>query len=366
MSHPPQTRRVGEGLSRASGGRGPSQATRRPTIADVAALADVSTATVSRILTGVSPGRPQTRERVIAAVGALRYQPSAVARALRVQATSTIGLLITDIENPFFPQLVRAVEEAGQARGYGLLLCNAADDADREAGYLSLLAERRVDGMIVASTGFTKRHRAWLATAAVPVVLANCDAPRLPVRAVLSDNAAGGRLAAEFLLGLGHRAIGYIAGPATATAARERLAGFSRALAAQGLELPASAFATGDAHVAGGERAMVGLLARNPGLTAVACFNDLTAIGALRSARVRGLAVPGDLSIVGFDDIEMSAYTEPPLTTVAQDTSAMGRLAVEILLAQLGRAADARDTARASVLRLPVRMRERGSAARPA
>jgi LacI family transcriptional regulator len=311
--------------------------TRPPTIADVARAAGVSTATVSRALSGAPGLRPETRERVLAIARQLGYRPSGVARALKRGMTRTLGLIVTDIANPYFPAVVRAVEDAARQHGFTVLLGNGDEDPDREAAYLELLAERRVDGLIVASGALGERHRRWLVDAPVPVVLVNSALPDTPLPAILSDNRAGGRLAAEHLLQLGHRRLGHIAGPPSSSATAERLAGIREAMAAWGLDPADLALETGDGHPSGGAAAMERLLRRQPAPTGVLCYNDLTAIGALRAAHARGLRVPEDLSIVGFDDIEAARYVEPPLTTVAQQVAAMGRWAVDYLVGQFSR-----------------------------
>jgi LacI family transcriptional regulator len=268
---------------------------------------------------------------VRAAALELGYRPSAIARSLKLRATRTLGLIVTDIENPFFPQLVRGVEDAARNAGYALLLCNASDDPDREAGYLDLLVDRRVDGIIIAAGSLPPRHADWLARPPLPVVLVNTRAagPRMP--SIVSANRAGGRLAVEHLLALGHRRIGVLTAPARHQDAPDRLAGGRDALASASTGADALVVVTGDAHVGGGERAAAELLAAAPDVTAIATYNDLMAIGAMRTIRSRGGAVPGDVSVVGFDDIDLAAYVEPALTTVAQQTAEMGRRAVATL-----------------------------------
>ncbi len=339
-----------------------------PTIQDVAARAGVSTATVSRILSGVSRSRPETRGRVLEAVKELGYRPSGIARSLKLRTTRTLGLIVTDIGNPYFPELVRAVEDATWTRGYALLLCNAAEDPDREAGYLELLAQRRVDGIIVASSRLGTRQAAWLEHPPVPVVLLNCEIDLPGVPAILSDNRAGGRLATEHLLSLGHRRIGHIAGPPELAATEPRSAGCREAFGVAGLDPDELRVAVGDGHIAGSERAMGELLAINPDLTAVTCYNDLSAIGAMRALRARGLAVPADVSVVGFDDLDLSAYIEPPLTTITQQKTRMALWAVERLVRELdqtrrtgGEPAD--DAPR--IVRMPVSLHVRASTAAP-
>ena len=302
------------------------------TIADVAAHSGVSTATVSRVMSGSAPARDATRERVLAAARELDYRPSGIARALKRSETRTIGLLITDIGNPFFPQVVRAVEDEAHRRGYGVVLCNAADDPERELAYLDVLLERRVDGLIVASARTTRRHAERLASVPMPVVLVNAEGPAGGRPRITVAHRRGARLAAEHLLALGHRRLAHITAPASgAGAARLRKAGVTDALRAAGLDPSSLAVAEGDEHVEGGARATEELLLRRPAVTAIVCYNDLTAVGALRALRSAGLRIPQDVSLVGFDDIELASWTDPPLTTVRQPTDILGRWAVERL-----------------------------------
>ena len=305
---------------------------RASTIADVAQRSGVSTATVSRVLSGAAPARDATRERVLAAARELEYRPSAIARALKRSETRTIGLLITDIGNPFFPQVVRAVEDEAHRRGYAVVLCNAADDPERELAYLDVLLERRVDGLIVASARTTRRHADRLASVPMPVVLVNAEGPAGGRPRITVAHRRGARLAAEHLLALGHRRLAHITAPASgAGAARLRKAGVTDALRAAGLDPTTLALAEGDEHVEGGARATELLLAVRPAVTGIVCYNDLTAVGALRAVRSAGRRVPQDVSLVGFDDIELAAWTDPPLTTVRQPTDVLGRWAVERL-----------------------------------
>jgi LacI family transcriptional regulator len=332
------------------------------TIAEVARRAGVSTATVSRALTGSVPVRPATRRRVMAAVDELGFRPSGIARSLKLRRTKMLGVIITDIENPYYPEIVRAVEDAARELDYALLLCNGADDPERESSYLEALAERRIDGIIIATSRMDDRHARWLARAQVPVVLMNSESNVPGIPAILSDNRAGGRIAAEHLLVLGHRAIGHITAPAIHEAAAPRLAGVRVALDSAGIGSGRLVVAAGDGHVAGGERAMDELLRRAPELTGVVCYNDLTAIGAFRSLRSHGLRIPGDVSVVGFDNLDLAAYVDPPLTTIVQQKAVMGRWAVERLAALIGGGYRARPEADDSkVVRLSVRLLVRAS-----
>ena len=276
-----------------------------------------------------------TRERVLDAARALDYRPSAVARSLKLRTTKTLGLIITDIENPFFPQLVRAVEDVAREHGFVLLLCNAADDPDREASYLDLLVDRRVDGVVIAVSGLGVRHREWLAEPPLPVVLVNTTAPGLPHPSIASDNVDGGRQAAAHLLDLGHRRIGVLTAGARHAAAPERVAGVRRALEERGLDPASVPIVVGEPDVRGGEAALGRLLAEAPDTTGVVAYNDLMAIGAMRAIRACGRTVPGDISVVGFDDVAIAAYTDPPLSTIAQAIGELGRWAVERLVERL-------------------------------
>lgn len=334
------------------------------TIADVAARAGVSTATVSRVLAGLGGAGSETQERILVAAAELGYRPSGIARSLKRRTTRTFGLIVTDIENPFFPQLVRAVEDAARDDGYALLLCNAADDPDREGAYLDLLAERRVDGVVIAASSLGLHHREWLAAAPLPVVLVNCTAAGVELPSIASDNVEGGRIAARHLLDLGHRRIGVLTAPPRNVDAPDRLAGVREALAAAGAGAGAPVIMA-DAGVQGGERAMRELLEVAPGTTGVVAYNDLMAIGAMRAVRAAGLRVPGDVSVVGFDDVDLAAYVDPPLTTVAQSTAAMGRWAVEQLTAAVAAAAEGDRAPATEPVLLPVRLEVRGSTAAP-
>ena len=340
------------------------------TIGDVARRAGVSTATVSRVLAGLGGAGAETRERVLVAARELEYRPSAVARSLKLRTTQTLGLIITDIENPFFPQLVRAVEDVAREHGFALLLCNATNDPDREASYLDLLVDRRVDGVVIAVSGLGARHREWLAEPPLPVVLVNTVAPGLPHPSIASDSVDGGRQAAAHLLDLGHRRIGVLTAGARNADAPARVAGVRRAVEEHGLSPGAVPIVVGEPGVGGGESALGQLLADAPGTTGVVAYNDLMAIGAMRAIRASGRTVPGDISVVGFDDVAIAAYTDPPLTTIAQAIGELGRWAVERLVERLSDGASALDGHGPTGVAppgtvLPVRLVARGSSGPP-
>jgi LacI family transcriptional regulator len=310
------------------------------TIVDVAARAGVSTATVSRVLSGSGVARPATRERVIEAARDLAYHPSGVARALKRAETRTLGLVVTDIANPFFPQIVRGVEDEAHRLGYGVLLCNASDDPARELATLDLLVERRVDGIVVASGRATRRLARRLATLPMPVVLVNAHARVPGLASIGTAQRAGARLAAAHLLSLGHRRLGFVGAPPGHVAAGPRRAGVVDALRGAGLDPSALVAVPGDGRVEGGVRAVERVLAEADPPTGVVAYNDLAAIGALKALRSAGVPVPAGVAVVGFDDIEAASWTDPPLTTVRQPTAEMGRRAVEQITAALRGAGD--------------------------
>ena len=305
------------------------------TIRDVARRAGVSTATVSRVLAGIGNPRVETAGAVMAAVEALDYRPSAVARSLRMRRTNTFGLIVTDIQNPFFPELVQAADDAARTVGYSILLGSAAFDEHRAVHYLDLMADRRVDGMIVASSQVAEESWRWLVESPVPVVVVNAEPANVPITVITSDNRAGMRTAAEHLIELGHRRMAYIRGLEGITADQPRVEGFRAACRDAGIPAADLIELRGDAQFAGGERAVSELLATGTEVTAIACHNDITAIGALRALRAARIRVPADISVVGCDDIAAASWVVPALTTIAQQKAEMGRMAVERLLAML-------------------------------
>lgn len=341
------------------------------TIRDVAARAGVSTATVSRSLRGHTNVSPATREAVAAAALELHYRPSGVARSLKLRSTRTIGLIVTDIENPYFPQIVRAVEDAARDWGYSVLLADGRRDPEREIESLEVLAEREVDGLIIASSGLTRRHTDRIRELRCPIVIVNSESTVAGVPAIMSDNVAGGRLAAEHLLSLGHRRLAFASVPASdAGAMGERVAGVRAALADAGHDGSALMVISGETGVDNGDAAVGHALALAPTTTAFICANDLTAIGAIRGLRERGRSVPSAVSVVGFDDIDIVPHLDPPLTTVRQATTEMGDWALASLRRRMGMASGTEHepatlAAASSTLRLGVTLVVRGSTAAP-
>ena len=335
------------------------------TIRDVATRAGVSISTVSRVVTGAVPVHPRTEERVREAIAALGYRPNLVARSLRRRATHTIGLVVPDIANPFFAEVARVIEDAGFAAGYSVVLCNSDLSEEKQATYVEALLAKRVDGLILVSSGLVSEGDGFALVArsraaGVPCVVVDRDLGALPVDQVLVDHEAGGRQAGELLIRLGHRRIGLLVGPRDTTPSAGRIAGFRRAAAKVGLDVPPAAVAAGDGRFDGGGKAMGVLLDRGGDFTALFVFNDLMALGAVNALRRAGHRVPNDVSIVGFDDIPIARAMDPPLTTIAQPIGELGRCSVERLLARL-----AEPDAPYTRVVLTTRLIERESTVRP-
>jgi DNA-binding LacI/PurR family transcriptional regulator len=313
---------------------------------------------VSRVLAGIGHPRADTVAAVMTAVEALDYRPSIVARSLRMKRTRTLGLIVTDIQNLFFPDLVQGADQEARARGYSILLGSAAYDERRAMHYLDLMVDRRVDGIVIASSQVSDASGGWLASAPVPVVVANAEPGSLPVTVITSDNRSGARTAVEHLLELGHRRIAYVRGSETYTADEPRLEGFREAVRRAGLVTSDTPELQGDGRFEGGERAARTLFADHARVTALACYNDITAIGALRALRDLGRRVPEDVSVIGIDDIAPASWVVPALTTVAQQRAEMGRLATERLIAAIE---GTEDPAAAPTVRLPMTLTVRES-----
>jgi LacI family transcriptional regulator len=303
---------------------------------EVARAAEVSVATVSHVINGTRFVSTELADRVHEAMRTLGYTPDATARSLRVRRTQTIGLVIPDNSNPFFAELAQVIEEEGFEAGYTTILGNSTEQADRERRYVQTLVSKRVDGLIAALSreddGTLERI---LEPAGIPVIVIDRDVKLPGADLVLYDNAGGSHAAARHLVELGHNRIAFIAGPADVQPAAERLRGFRDALHEAGLELPGEAVAEADFHYRGGRDATVKLLESPDGITAIAAANDLMAAGALRELAERGIRVPEEMSVVGFDDAPLAEMVSPALTTVRQPLQEMAQTAVSLLLARI-------------------------------
>lgn len=298
----------------------------------VARAAGVSTATVSRALNGTGQVAERTRRRIEEAISALGYQPNRVARSLVLKATHTIAILLPDITNPFFPALVKGVQLAADEQGYAVLLCHTGGDPTKEESYFEVLRGQHVDGVLLVGLVSPPERLKRLVRHGLPVISLDRSVDLPGSATVRIDHQAGGRLATEHLLRLGHRRTAHIAGPNGLTVSQQRLDGYRQALARGGLALDDRLVAVGDFSEDGGYRGVEELLARKRVFTALFAANDLTAIGAMTALRERGLRVPEDVSVVGFDDIHLASYISPKLATVRQPAYEMGRRAARLLI----------------------------------
>ena len=305
------------------------------TIRDVAARAGVSSTTVSHVINATRPVSAELRSRVEAAMAELGFQPNALARSLRRKRTHTLGMIVPDSANPFFAEVGRGIEDTSFAAGYSTILCNSDGDPARELLYMDLLVQKQVDGVLLVPTGDQVKLAAALRIRNIPVVVIDRDVPDAPIDRVHIDNFAGGYLATRHLLDLGHRRIGYIGGPPHLSPAPDRSAGYRHALQEAGLPIDDQLVVGGNFRDIGGYNGARTLLALSAPPTAIFAGNDLMAIGALAAAREAGIVVPFDLAIVGFDDIHLAGYLNPPLTTVAQPKYELGVIAAELLVARL-------------------------------
>lgn len=314
------------------------------TLEDVALAAGVSTATVSRVINNLPRVATSTRQRVLDAIDQLHYTPNFAGRSLATRRSQTIGLIIADITNPFYPAVVRGVEAAALAFGFSVLLYDTAENRQREAQALQLLSERQVDGLVVCSSRLGRARLAHLTQGKTPIIFINSDPAPATVGTVETDHEAGIRAALEHLTQLGHTRIAYLGGPPASHVQQRRLKAFRLYREKGGQDFPEMSQAP---TVAGGEAGTLALLrgvASDQRPTAIITYNDLMASGALLAARACGLAVPGDLSVIGHDDIPMSALLFPALTTVRQPMQDLGERAVSLLVAHLNSAAAANPT----------------------
>jgi LacI family transcriptional regulator len=331
------------------------------TMNDVARVAEVSIATVSHVVNGTRFVSPERVERVHAAMRELDYTPDATARGLRVGRTDTIGLVVPDNSNPFFAELARWIEDAGFEAGYTTILANSNERPYRERRYITTLLSKRIDGLIITPTLESDNEAlvASLKKARIPVVIMDRDVSLPMVDVVLYDDAAGSGDLARHLLDLGHTRFACIGGPPGVPEAR--LEGFLTALRDAGMTIHVNNVVAGDFHFAGGREATETLLAIGKPFTALFAANDLMAAGAIRTLVEHELAVPGDVSVVGFDDAPIAEMVSPPLTTVRQPLQEMADAAVSLLLARV-----ANDRARKRARRvLPTSLVVRDSSAPP-
>lgn len=305
------------------------------TIKDVAAHAGVSFTTVSHVLNGTRRVSETARVRVERAVADLGYVPSALARALKTNQTRMLGVLVPNIINPYFAELTRGIEDCCRRTGYSVFLCNGDDDPERQSRYVHTLAQRRVDGLLLAvAAGEAGALAETLAAVRLPMVVVERTLPGQAADLVRVDNRAGARMAVAHLIALGHRRIACLAGPAHFEVSQARVAGWRDALADAGITPEAHWLHHGDFSSDAGH-ALTHALLDNGSCSAIFASNDLFAVGALRAAAERGVAVPAQLSIMGFDGIDLGKFLYPALSTVSYPIRTLGERAATVLIERL-------------------------------
>jgi LacI family transcriptional regulator len=335
---------------------------KRATRNDVAERAGVSVAVVSYVLNdGPRPVTPETRAKVEKAIEELGYYPNELARSLRVQQSSTIGLITPDFINPVYAEIAERIQEICIPNGYLMLFVYSGSDPDREKELVQMFRAKQVDGVIVQPvTSDPLEIIKPLQRAKIPVVFLQRDYPGVPC-VVLSD-VQGGQLATQHLLDLGHRRISFIKGRLPSAArAEERLIGYCQALKAAGIEPDPALVIESEVTQKAGYQAIQQLLALPNPPTAVVNHNDVLAVGAMHAIRTAGLSIPGDVSVVGYDDTASSAYLAPPLTTIRFARREMGRQAAAILF----RAIEQEENHKPSVVEVPVELIVRASTGPP-
>jgi LacI family transcriptional regulator len=308
------------------------------TIRDVARVAKVHPGTVSRALNEETRGlvNQETAERVLRAAGELGYRPNRIARGLKTSRSYTIGVLIPDITNPLFPPILRGIEDRLAEGGYTSLIVNTDNDPERERTHIEAMRARQVDGFISATARLDRELLAEVATAGRPLVLVNRSLEDGSVPAVTVNDRQGARLAVEHVVGLGHRQIGHVGGPQGISTGHRRHLGFLESMRAAGLEPPSEHVRFGRWFVEEeGARLCAELLDTAPELTAIVAANDLLALGCYDTLEARGLSCPGDISVVGFNDMPFVDRLRPPLTSVRVPQREIGTVAADLLLQRL-------------------------------
>jgi LacI family transcriptional regulator len=306
------------------------------TIADVAREAGVSRQTVSRVLNDKSEIRPSTRESVMQVIERLGYSPSGIARGLATNKTLTVGLVVPDITNPFFPEIARGVEDVVREHDYEMFLCNSVEDPEREEHVLRALEDKRVDGAIICSSRLPDGQLFPRLRQQRAAVLVNRLAPPELAGTVRVQDAEGTEQAVNHLLAGGHRVIGFLCGPSNSHSAKERARGFEAALSAGEHRLDRDLMCPCPPNPEGGYEVALALLSEHTGIDGLVCYNDLVAVGALRACAKLGLRVPDDVAVVGCDDIMVAGLLSPALTTLRVPKYEIGASAARMLLDRIG------------------------------
>lgn len=336
------------------------------TIKDIARSAGVSHTTVSRALRGHPAIAPGTVSRIQRIADELGYVPNTVARGLKTSRSGVLGVIVRRIADPFFSEVLNGIEVVLHAEGYSLFLAASNRDSEREEAIVRLMSERRVDGVIICSTQVGEAQRRQLERFGVPTVLINNQASEEATHSVYHDDAYGSGRMTRHLLELGHRGIAYVGNARAGRTSEERLRGYKAEIVRAGLPLRPEYVVDGMNGLAEGGADGVGqLLELEPMPTAIVCYNDVMAIGAMQMLRKVGLRVPADCSVTGFDNIELAAYVNPTLTTFSQPKYELGCQAAKMMLNLLDRREMNGDEQKSDVVVLRGELTVRDSTAPP-
>ncbi len=302
---------------------------------EIAKMANVSIATVSRVINNTGYVKKETREKVINVIEKLGYQPNEVARNLKKGKTDLIGFIVSDISNSFFTGLAKGIEGMISREGFNLILCNTEDSLEKERIYIQGLRERRVEGIILAPIGRYEVYQSMLTFKKPHIVLIDNYPSGLDIDAVITDNINGAYLLTKYLIELGHIRIGIITGPLNQLTGIERLEGYKKALKEFNVEVREELIQEGDFKFESGYLLTKKLLSLDPVPTAIFATNNLMSIGAMIAIKEMGLRIPDDVSLVAFDDIDLLPLVNPPITVMSQPTEKMGAAAAELLLKRI-------------------------------
>ncbi|MGF7452316.1 HTH-type transcriptional repressor PurR [Pasteurella bettyae] len=315
------------------------------TIKDVAKMAGVSTTTVSHVINKTRHVADETTQAVIDAIKALNYSPSAVARSLKVNTTKSIGMVVTTSEAPYFAEIIHAVEEQCYRQGYSLFLCNTQNDPDKVKNHLEMLAKKRVDGVLVMCSEYLDDSRHALKDFSyMPMVVMDWGPVNPDTDLILDNSFEGGYLAGKHLVENGHKKIGYLSAELKKVTAKQRYQGFMKALSEANVTMNPDWLFEGSFEPEDGYECMNKLLAMENKPTAVFCCNDIMALGAISAIADKGLRVPDDISVIGYDNVHSSRFFAPPLTTIHQSKARLGERALKLLFERISNKEAKRET----------------------